>query len=143
MAKHDTPDNRPAAHATRAPTLNKRIEDMEQRLAFERTQAVAHVREFGGNVRRRMTSPTSLVFSAGVGFIAAEIIGSRRRIVHEARRRGRANPKKKQGKSALASVIEPIVPLARIGILGFFTKKNKEMAEQMSDGAEGGSETLH
>lgn len=143
MATHDTPDNRPAAHATKAPTLNKRIEDMEQRLALERTQAVAHVREFGGNVRRRLTSPTSLVFSASVGFVAAEIIGSRRRIVHEAKRRGRADPKKKQGKSALASIVEPIVPLARIGILGFFTKKNKEMAEQMGGDADSGYETLH
>lgn len=144
MAKHgNTSDSRPASHATDAPTLNKRIEDMEERLAFERVQAVAHVREFGGNVRRRMTSPTSLVFSAGIGFVAAEILGSRRRIMHEARRRGRTNPKKKQGKSALAAFIEPIVPLARIGILGFFTKKNKEAAEQLNDGHEAGDFTLH
>lgn len=139
-------DNRPAGYATQAPTLDRRIEDMERRLALERAQAVAHAREFGGDLRRRMTSPTSLVFSASMGFLVAEFIGARSRVVKEAQRRGESRRQQKAaGKSVFASIVTPLLPLLRVGALGFFAKKNQDIAQHVSEatGVDSAPPTVH
>ena len=142
------PTDRPAAHATDAPTLDKRIEDMEERLALERAQAVAHMREFGGKVRRRLTSPTSLIFSASIGFLTAELVSARSRAVRAAQRSGKSKAQQKAaGQSVFASIAKPILPLLRIGALGFFAKKNKDLVESVEGhdaaGASDMSYTVH
>jgi len=137
VAMHATrssrPDDRTEEYATDAPTLDKRIGDMEERLALERAQVIAHVREFGGNVRRRMTSPTSLVFSAGMGFMAAELIGARSRFARNARRGASKRQRRAAGKSAVESIMKPLLALLRVGVLGFFAKQNKDLAQSVEE----------
>lgn len=139
------PTGRPAVHATDAPSLDKRIEDMEERLALERAQAVAHMREFGGKVRRRLTSPTSLIFSASIGFLTAELISARSRAVKAAQRSGKSKVQKTGGKSVLASVVKPVLPLLRIGVLGFFARGSRSSTKPIEDSgsADAMSSMLH
>lgn len=146
MAKQSerSPDNRPATHATKAPTLNKRIEDMEDRLEFERAQAVAHTRELGGKIRRRLTSPTSLAFSASVGFVAGEIMNARRRVSHAAKKRAesRAQQKRKSdgGGSSLMSMLRPLAPILHAGAVGFMHKSDSDEDSEQQYAEEPSSE---
>lgn len=144
-----SPDNRPASHATKAPTLQKRIEDMEERLELERTQAVIHAREFGGNVRRRLTSPTSLAFSASVGFVAGEVMNARSRVSHAAKKRAqkKAQPKRKSGGKSLMSVLRPLIPILHAGAMGIMSKNDedddsdRQYADQYGDGGQYAEQT--
>lgn len=148
MARASTRDDkRPDAHASDAPGLDERIEDMEQRLGVQRALLVARGREFRGNVMRRLTSPTSLVFSASIGFIASEFLGARSRAAPAAQRAGR--PKKQQkgvAKSLLAAVLTPILPMARMLAMGLFVQKSQDVAETIQHQVGAGNsvgETLH
>ncbi|MBW3567120.1 MAG: hypothetical protein KY410_04020, partial [Proteobacteria bacterium] len=116
--------------------------------AVERAQTVAHMREFGGKVRRRLTSPTSLIFSASIGFLTAELVSARSRAVRAAQRSGKSKAQQKAaGKSVFASMVKPILPLLRVGALGFLAKKNKDLVETVEgSGAAGASDmsyTVH
>lgn len=124
-------DARIAAHASDAPTLNERIEDVEHRLGVERTQFVANMREYGGQVRRRMTTPTSLVFSASMGFVAAEVIEARSAVKRAAARRGATKPQQKAAaRSVLESISRPLVSLFHIASAGMLAKKTTDVPHQ-------------
>ncbi|HEX7030212.1 MAG TPA: hypothetical protein VF254_06420 [Gammaproteobacteria bacterium] len=125
MTGHDT---RIAAHASNAPRLNDRIEDMERRLGVERAQLVANAREYGGYVRRRLTTPTSLIFSASVGFIAAEVIEARSAVKREAAKHGATKAQQKSAaRSVLGSLTQPMMSLFHIVSAGFLAKKASEV----------------
>ncbi|HEX7046047.1 MAG TPA: hypothetical protein VF275_00550 [Gammaproteobacteria bacterium] len=123
-------NRRLASHATDAPSLSRRIEDMENRLMVERAQVVAHTREFQGSVRRRLTSPTSLVFAGSMGFIAAEIIGAR-----SGRRGGKksklASAGKSAGKTLFGILAKPLGSVVQLASAGFLAKQSKDMSETM------------
>ncbi len=104
---------------------------MENRLMVERAQAVAHAREFGGHVRRRLTSPTSLLFAGSMGFIAAEIIGAR-----SGKRGGRKSRLLSAGKSLGGSLVKPLLSMAQLASVGFLAKKGGEMSDAMQTTAE-------
>lgn len=128
MAHRDT---RLAAHASDAPKLNARIEDMEHRLGVERAQFVAGARAFGGHVKRRLTSPTSLAFSASMGFVAAEIIHARSVVKREAAKHGATKPQQKAAaRSVLGSMTKPLMSLFHIVSAGFLAKKASDLPQQ-------------
>lgn len=117
-----------ASHASDSRSLKGRIVDMENRLMLERAQLVAHTRAFGGNLRRRLTSPTSLVFAGSMGFIAAEILGARRA---KGGKKGRGKSKllaagKSAGKSVLGSLAKPLLSMVQLASLAFVTKQAQD-----------------
>lgn len=121
-------DRKLASRASGSLSLNRRIRDMENRLMVERAQVVAHSREFGGNVRRRLTSPTSLVFAGSMGFIASEILASR-----PPRRRGGKSRLLSAGKSAgrtlLGSLAKPLLSMVHLASIAFMAKEGKEASD--------------
>lgn len=128
MREHD--DEHLARNATDAATLNRRIEDMEARLAVERAQIAAHARAFGHGVRRRLTSPTSLLFSMSVGFVSAEVIHERSVVKREAARRGATKPQQKAAaRSVIESISKPAMSLFHIVSAGMLAKKTHDAAE--------------
>lgn len=116
--------NRSAANASGARSLKQRIADMEQRLALERTQVVAHSRAWRGDVRRRMTSPTSLFLAGGLGFIAAEIFAARSR---KAASRGAGKPQGSLLKSVLGQIGRPLLSMLQLGSIGFLAKRGHDV----------------
>lgn len=122
-------NRRLASHATDAPSLNRRIEDMENRLMVERAQVVAHTREFQGSVRRRLTSPTSLVFAGSMGFIAAEIIGARSG--RGGKKSKLASAGKSAGKTLFGMLAKPLGSVVQLASAGFLAKQSKDMSDTM------------
>lgn len=66
-----------SGHANDVLPLTARIDALEQRLVVRRARVGVSLRAFGRGLRRRMTSPISLVFAGSVGFIVAEIVSER------------------------------------------------------------------
>ncbi|HEX6930052.1 MAG TPA: hypothetical protein VF267_12410 [Gammaproteobacteria bacterium] len=124
----DSKDRRLASHAGKKNhTLHKRIEDMEARLAVERSQVIAHAREYGGTVRRRLTSPTSLLFATSMGFVAAELIRARS---VASKRRGRTKAQRKTaGKSTLEILMKPAMALLHLMPMGILFKQQDSVAK--------------
>lgn len=117
--------SQPGADASDARTLKQRIADMEQRLALERTQVVAHSRAWRGDVRRRVTSPTSLFLAGGLGFIAAEIFAARSRRAASRSRAGK--PRGSLLKSVLGQVGKPLLSMMQLGSIGFLAKQSQDV----------------
>lgn len=126
-AKKDN-DRDLAAHASDARSLNERIRDMEQRLALERGQAVARGREFRGDVRRRLTSPTSLVFAGSIGFIGAELLAWRAASL-KARYSGPERRRRAPRKSMFEVLSKPVLSLLQLGSAGWLAKQAGDVQE--------------
>lgn len=123
----------PGTNASDAHSLKQRIADMEQRLALERVQVVAHSRAWRGNVRRRVTSPTSLFLAGGLGFIAAEIFAARSRTA--ASRSGAGKPQGSLLKSVLGGIGKPLLSMMQLGSLGFLAKQSHDVKSTMETSA--------
>ena len=128
----DSRDTKLASHASDARRLSERIADMERRIAFERSQAVAHSRAFHGSVMRRLTSPTSLLFAGSMGFIAAEILTTRS---SKAKGRGRARASGGGSllKSVLGQVSKPLLTMLQMGSIGVLAKQSHDVQETVSE----------
>ena len=61
-----------AANGTekRSGTLDGEIHDLEQRLRWRRVAARLHAADVGHGLRRKLTSPATLIAAVGVGFAA-------------------------------------------------------------------------
>lgn len=137
-------DRKLASHASDALSLKRRIHDMENRLMVERAQVAAHTREFGGSVKRRLTSPTSLVFAAGMGFIASEILGARR--AKGPKHGGKSKlvaAGKSAGKTLFSAFAGPLMSMAQVASMGFLAKQGKEASDAARAAAEEPPPTLH
>lgn len=121
-----------AAHGSHARSLNERIRDMEQRLALERSQAMAHGREFRGDVRRRLTSPTSLLFAGSIGFISAELLAWRAASL-KSRYSGPERRRRAPRKSTFELLSKPLLSLLHLGSIGFLAKQTGDVKEVVNE----------